>query len=71
MTETPALRLIGSLRLQIENSGSAKIVKSETIFQLAEKMELASGLRQWPGTVGFQIFSRGIQAKMSQKKTKR
>ena len=69
--ETPAFLLIGSWRLQIEYNGRARMAKSDTMFHEAVKRELAFGSRQWPGTIGFQIFSRGLQANMSQKKTKR
>ena len=47
------------------------MVKYSNIFLVDENSELASGLRQWPGMLGFQIFSRGLQAKMSQKNTNR
>ncbi len=69
--ETPSFLFTGICRLQIEYRGSARIPKSETMFHELEKSELALGLRHFPGTVGFQIFSRGLQANVTQKKMKR
>jgi len=71
IADTPTFRFTVSCRLQIEYSGRAMIRKSEIMFHDAEKKELALGLRHFPGTVGFQIFSRGLHANISQKKTKR
>lgn len=69
--ETPSFLFTGICRLQIEYRGRARMQKSETMFHAPEKSELALGLRHFPGTVGSQIFSRGLQANISQKKTKR
>ena len=69
--ETPSFLFTGNCKLQIEYSGRARIKKSETMFHEAEKRELALGLKHFPGTVGFHIFSRGLQANISHKETKR
>lgn len=68
--ETPAFLLMGICNLQMEYIGRTRMERSERRLQEAEKIETALGLRQRPGVEGFQIFSRGPQAKMSQKKTK-
>ena len=68
--ETPAFLLMGNWRLRIEHNGRANIMKSDPIFHDAVSIECASGLRQWPGILGFQTFARGLQANTSQKKTK-
>ena len=65
---TPNLRFNGMFRCQTAQRGNARIKKSDDTFQMPLSMKDRYTLAQRPGSHGFEIFARGMHAKIKPNK---